>query len=313
MMLLLYVQEVVRHEDPHAIPYLIGLLAADRATFDSVNNGLRQLTGVEYRAAHDGPWWQQWWLANQSRYPADVQAIEIPDYQRPLTFAWREPTAADKARRAEQKKQQALADVADIPAQDLTVAGNRSMRYFLIGPRKNALPPQPGFKLVVVMPGGDGSEDFHPFVRRLYKHGMGDDYLAAQPVAVRWTPQQQTIWPTRLNPEKGQQFATEDFVEAVIQDVGRRRPIDKRFVFTLSWSSSGPAAYAIALQTQTAVTGSYVAMSVYRPQWHPPIVQTRGRAFLIEHSPQDKRCPYAQAQQAKQELLCSAPAPKRGW
>lgn len=193
-------------------------------------------------------------------------------------------------------------DVADIRAQHLTVEGNSKMRYFLIGPRENAVPPKSGFTLVVVMPGGDGGAGFHPFVRRLFKYAMNEQFLVAQPVAVRWNPSQQIVWPTKINPEKGQEFATEDFVEAVVKDVGRRHPIDKRFVFTLAWSSGGPAAYAIALQDATAVTGSYIAMSVYRPDWHPPVHQAKGRVFLIDHSPQDKTCPFSHAERAQREL-----------
>lgn len=115
------------------------------------------------------------------------------------------------------------ADIADVPALDLTADGNGRMRYFLIGPRKDAVPPQRGFKLVVVMPGGDGGEGFHPFVRRLDKQAMTGEFLVAQPVAVRWTPSQRTVWPTRIHPEPDQAFSTEDFVEAVIKDVRAER------------------------------------------------------------------------------------------
>jgi predicted esterase len=195
-----------------------------------------------------------------------------------------------------------LADVADVPALDLTVTGNNRMRYFLMGPRKDAVPPKTGFRLVVVMPGGDGGAGFHPFVRRLYKHAMTEEFLVAQPVAVRWSSSQQTVWPTKINPEQGQAFATEEFVEAVIKDVRRRHTIDERFVFTLSWSSSGPAAYAVALQEKTPVTGSYIAMSVYRREWHPLVAGAKGRVFFIEHSREDRICPYDHALTAQREL-----------
>src|SRR4051812_11624387 len=69
-------------------------------------------------------------------------------------------------------------------------------------------------------------------------------------------------------------------------------------IYTMSWSPSGPAAYAIALQETTAVSGSYVAMSVFRPATLPPVTRAKGRLFLIEHSPQDKVCPYRDAETA---------------
>lgn len=304
MMTMFYAEEVAGHEDPHAIPYLIGMIVADPATADQVGNyALRPLTGVKVQPSHDARWWQQWWRENKSKYPAEVQAIPIPDYRSPLTFAWKEPTAEEKNRLAQQKRLEAMADVADIPAQDLIVPGNPRMRYFLIGPRKGVHAPKEGFKLVVVMPGGDGSDAFHPFVRRLYKYAMPDDCLVVQPVAVRWPTSQQIVWPIRHNPVKNQEFSTEDFVEAVIKDAAARQPIDRRFIFTLSWSSSGPAAYAIAIQEKTAVTGSYIAMSVFHRRWLPPVERAKGRLFLIEHSPQDKICPYADALEAQQELL----------
>jgi len=196
----------------------------------------------------------------------------------------------------------AASDVADIPSQDLTVKDNAKMRYFLIGPREKTAPPKDGYKLVVVMPGGSGSEDFHPFVKRLYKYAMGDDFLVAQPVAVKWRPSQQIVWPTRTNPIAGQEFSTEQFVEAVVKDVKQRHTIDPRYVFTLSWSSSGPAAYATSLQKETAVTGSYIAMSVFRPRWLPPLDAAKGRFYLLDHSPEDMVCRFSYAKQAEQDL-----------
>ena len=299
--------QIASHDDPHAIPYLIGLLEQSaRGRYDVGYFGLRRLTGVEYSEDRNGAWWRNWWRQNKSRFPADVRSIEIPDYRSPLVFSWKPLTQEEKERaekaRQRAEMQEALADVADIPALDLTVEHNPKMRYFLIGPRKNAPQPRNGFKLVVVMPGGDGSDQFHPFVRRIYKYALTDAFLIAQPVAVRWTPSQQVVWPTKQDHVDGMKFSTEDFVESLIKDVNNRRPVDSRFVFTLSWSSSGPAAYAIALQQPTAVTGSYIAMSVFHPQQLPPIAQARGRTFLIDHSRDDGICKFSFAQEAVQAL-----------
>jgi predicted esterase len=121
-------------------------------------------------------------------------------------------------------------------------------------------------------------------------------------VAFNWTPQQQIVWPTRTNRVDGQQFSTEDFVEAVIRDVAEKHPVDKNSVFTLSWSSSGPAAYAISLAENTPVRGSYIAMSVFKPDTLPRISGARGHAYFLDHSPADQVCPFRMAQAAEKAL-----------
>jgi predicted esterase len=134
---------------------------------------------------------------------------------------------------------------------------------------------------------------------------MNETYLVAQPVAVKWSPLQKITWPTKGDPFKKQKFTTEEFVDVVIQDVSARHTIDERFVFTLSWSSGGPAAYSIALDVKSRVTGSYVAMSVFRPEWHPHVDRAKGHAFLIDHSPQDKVCKFEFAEKAQRELTAA--------
>lgn len=93
----------------------------------------------------------------------------------------------------------------DPPSLETTVAGKDRMRYFLIGPRENAVAPEAGFRLLVVLPGGDGNADFNPFVRGILKNALGGDYLIAQPVAVKWRPDQPIVWPTRENQVEGQE------------------------------------------------------------------------------------------------------------
>jgi predicted esterase len=110
------------------------------------------------------------------------------------------------------------------------------------------------------------------------------------------------VWPTRLNPVAKMEFTTEEFVAAVIADAAKKHKLDPRAVFTLSWSSSGPAAYAIALQDKTPVTGSLVAMSVFKPDSLPPLAKAKGRPFYILHSPDDKVCPFRMAEAARDEL-----------
>jgi len=55
-------------------------------------------------------------------------------------------------------------DVADVNSRDLRVDKDENKRYFLVGPHRDAIAPKDGFRLIVLLPGGDGSADFHPFV-----------------------------------------------------------------------------------------------------------------------------------------------------
>jgi predicted esterase len=195
-----------------------------------------------------------------------------------------------------------LADVADIPSEELQAAGDASKRYFLIGPKKKAKPPAEGYGLLVIMPGGDGSADFYPFVKRIYKNALPEGYLAAQPVAFKWTPDQKIVWPTKTNPVAEMKFTTEEFVDAVIEEVAKKHKLDREKIFSLSWSSSGPAAYAISLRNKSRVKGSFVAMSVFNPRFLPPLKEAKGHAYYLYHSPDDRVCPYRMAEQAKTRL-----------
>ena len=44
-----------------------------------------------------------------------------------------------------------------------------------------------GFKLLLVLPGGDGSADFNPFVRRIHKNALDGSYVVAELVAPAWS------------------------------------------------------------------------------------------------------------------------------
>ena len=176
------------------------------------------------------------------------------------------------------------------------------MRYFLIPQRPGAEAPADGFGLLIVMPGGGGGADFRPFVENIAGNGLPDGYLVAQLVSVKWTDGQVIVWPTRTSRVQGAKFTTEDFVEAVVKDVGAAYKLDTRRIFTLSWSSSGPAAYAVSLQKETPVTGSFVAMSVFKPDTLPPLAAAKGRAYYIYHSPQDRVCPIRMASAGRDAL-----------
>ncbi|HKB38850.1 MAG TPA: hypothetical protein VKD72_20570, partial [Gemmataceae bacterium] len=68
-------------------------------------------------------------------------------------------------------------DVADIVSQDLRAGKDEHKRYFLIAPPRDAKAPKKGYGLLVVLPGGDGSASFHPFVKRIYKNAVPEGYV----------------------------------------------------------------------------------------------------------------------------------------
>jgi predicted esterase len=208
----------------------------------------------------------------------------------------------DNAKNQPKPEENPLADVADIPSQELQAADDASKRYLLIGPKKDVKQPAEGYGLLVIMPGGNGSADFHPFVKRIYKNALSDRYLAAQPIAVQWARNQEIVWPTKTNPVAKMKFGTEEFVDAVIEDVAKRHNVDRTRVFSLSWSSSGPAAYAASLQKKRSVVGSFIAMSVFNPKFLPALTEAKGQAYYLYHSQQDRVCPFRMAEQAKNNL-----------
>jgi predicted esterase len=190
-------------------------------------------------------------------------------------------------------------DIDNVPSEDLRAGGNEHARYFLIGPQKPA--PKEGHGLVVVLPGGSGDADFLPFVKRIYKYALPEGYLVAQPVAIKWTDDQEVIWPTEKNRVDKMKFSTEKFVSAILKDVAKKQKLNPEKVFTLSWSSSGPAAYAISLSDKN-IAGSLVAMSVYKPEVLPALKNAKGKPYYLYHSSEDRVCPFHMAERAAKEL-----------
>jgi predicted esterase len=97
-------------------------------------------------------------------------------------------------------------------------------------------------------------------------------------------------------------FATEEIVAKVIQDAAAKHKIDRRKIYLLAWSSGGPASYAIALHKNSPVTGSLIAMSIFRPKELPALTNAARRSFYLLHSPQDEVCPYSMVQEAQASL-----------
>lgn len=189
---------------------------------------------------------------------------------------------------------------ADVTSVRTSVEGKPKQEYFLI---RDAEAPEPedGYKLLLVLPGGDGSAEFNPFVTQIARRAVGPEFVVAQLVAVKWTSDQSIVWPTGESEVEDAEFTTEEFIEAVIGGLRKSHPVDPRHVYTLSWSSSGPAAYAAALEVDE-VKGSFIAMSVFKPELLPRLSRARGHRFYLHHSPDDRVCPFRMAEQAKERL-----------
>jgi predicted esterase len=182
-----------------------------------------------------------------------------------------------------------LADIADIPMLDLRAGGDEMKRFLLIGMRDGQPAPKAGYRLLIVLPGGAGDANFSPFVRRIYKNVLDQNWMIAQLVAPRWDAAQarHLVWPTAGDHYPAARFTTEQFVAAVVAEISRQNSIDPRCVFTLSWSSGGPAAYAVSLDPETRVTGSLIAMSVFRPKKLPDLAVAKDRLYYLLHSLRD--------------------------
>ena len=194
-------------------------------------------------------------------------------------------------------------DIANVPAEERFADDDEDKRYFLIGGKTEPGESKKPYRLLVVLPGGDGSADFHPFVCRIWKHALDESYLVVQLVAKEWTPGQaeKIVWPTEKSPWPDMRFSTETFIESVIKDVKKTHPIDKNHITLLAWSSGGPAAYAEALKPETPITGTFVAMSVFKSNQLPNLENAKDRSFYILHSPQDF-IPIRMAQEARDQL-----------
>ena len=193
-------------------------------------------------------------------------------------------------------------DIASVPSVERQADGDKNKLYFLIGHDEEKKAPRKGYKLLLILPGGSGGRDFGAFCRRIHKFALDDAWIAAQLVSKRWTGKQRIVWPTKRVKVEKMKFTTEEFIDAVIEDVESKIDLDRKYLFTLSWSSGGPACYAAALKKSSRITGSFIAMSVFKPDYLPPLKNAKKRAFYIYHSKDDKTCPMWMAEEAEKRL-----------
>ena len=187
-----------------------------------------------------------------------------------------------------------------LAVEERKIGDDAMKRYFLIRHRADAGAEPKEVGLLLVLPGGPGSAEFLPFCANvLTKYGVPKDMVVAELVAPVWDKQEAMglVWPGRVIQSQKAKFTTEEFIDAVIDDVGAQVRIRPGQVFTLGWSSSGHVLYSSAFENPR-IRGSFIAMSRFMPMLRPLAEKARGKRFYFWHSPEDLICPYAEAEAA---------------
>ncbi|MCA9096074.1 MAG: hypothetical protein KDA68_21490 [Planctomycetaceae bacterium] len=155
--------------------------------------------------------------------------------------------------------------------------------------------PRRARPLLIVLPGGNGSEEFFPFVKNIQEFALEDDFEVVQLIAPP-----QIVWPTKRS--LASVVPTEESIELVIENMGHTTMIDRKRVYALAWSSSGPAVYAAVLDAKSSLAGAMIAMSVFREDDYESLAGVKGKRIYLYHSPEDEVCPYRMSQEAVRVL-----------
>ena len=117
---------------------------------------------------------------------------------------------------------------------------------------------------------------------------LGEDWLVAELVSVKWKPIRNMVWPTKLSPVPKMEFTTEEFAADVVADVGQA-PQDRQAIRLRARVVVERARdLHLSLAEKPIITGAYVAMAVFHPRELPPLKAAKGRAWFIDHSPEDE-------------------------
>ncbi len=98
---------------------------------------------------------------------------------------------------------------------ELKTQSGGQCEYLLVSPDTKVAKPQNGYPLLLILPGGDGSADFHPFVKAIHQYALAGRFAVAQPLAPP-----QIIWPTKSSVWRI--ATTEESIAAIIRDVSAR-------------------------------------------------------------------------------------------
>lgn len=174
-------------------------------------------------------------------------------------------------------------------------------RYFYFPPRTDFGVPAAGYALVVVLPGGPGGASQRPYYKDVYLNAMPVDFMMAQLLSVKWSPEQRIVWPTKKITDVQVEFTTPEFITAVIDDVRGRVRIDPQRIILMGASSSGGAVMTAAL-TNTDVSGALLTASVFREHQLPPMRGAADKRFFLVQGVSDDITPFHYAQTAAQTL-----------
>jgi hypothetical protein len=141
--------------------------------------------------------------------------------------------------------------------------------------------------LVVVLPGGDGSREFLPWVENALLAQRPDDCIGALITSVKWQPDQEIIWPTDASKVPGMEYTTEQYVRAVVAEIEKATPVDPARRVVVAWSSSGPAIHALLATKDSPFHRAYIAMAIW-PQGLGELGHVKGRRYVLDQSPEDQ-------------------------
>ncbi|MEO6594700.1 MAG: hypothetical protein ABIP94_08095 [Planctomycetota bacterium] len=183
------------------------------------------------------------------------------------------------------------AQAPDSLAVECTLAELPQSLYFVVPPKKPLGSGKEG-GLIVVLPGGDGSREFLPWVENGLLAQRPDDCTGVLVTAVKWQADRRIVWPLASSKVPGMKYTTDEYVRAVVaavekEAVEKKQPIDPARRVLVAWSSSGPAVYPMLIAKDTLFERGYVAMSV----WPPGLGDLRaakGRRFFLDQSPDDQ-------------------------
>lgn len=256
-------------ESAKALPFIIGLLGkANAGQAESIVGALGNNLGIQ-QPHTDPAWWQGWWKRNEGRYRPATEA-DLPSFKLDLVPTAQYIPDSD--------------DVKEIPSRSFFVSEDPRKRYLVSG----KVTPEKTQDLLIVMPGGDGSMDFHTFVKRIYKHVLSENWVIAQPIAHAWdNDPNRVVWPSVGSPYPAAQFTTEEFLDGMVDEIVAKQKVKVGKVVLLAWSSSGPAAYSYLAHGKHPVEGAFIAMSVFRPEFFGDAKTLHAKRVFLLHSPQD--------------------------
>ncbi|MCZ6837514.1 MAG: hypothetical protein O7G85_17190, partial [Planctomycetota bacterium] len=163
------------------------------------------------------------------------------------------------------------------------------LKKWILHPPLDVSLPEAGAGLLVVLPGGDGSIDFAPFVQDTIRSAAGPDFVILQMIAPPITPmfKNAMVWPLAHLPDARIPFTMEPVILAAVNVARIEHRIDPNRIWVMGWSSGGPAAYELVLMPDSPFSGALVAMSIFMPNLLSPLNGAKDKSFYVLHSPQD--------------------------